>query len=383
MKKYFSENLKKLRRTADITQEKLAEFVGVTPQTVSKWERAETYPDIETLPVIANYFGVTIDELLGNDKTKTDEMIDKLIADSSESARLGDEAKAFTMAVEGYKRYPYSYKMMDFYTTALQSYDVTNENWKERKPEIRRVAELILDGCTVEDYRYGAIESLCCVCEPEEREEMRKKIPSGFNFTQELWMEDIYPADTDKGIELRQKNMQELLWWFNRKVLDLCGRWFEDLKGMPQCDDDTWLAVNEMQIAIYNCPFRDGDYLDYAWHMAVSYSRMAETYMMKGDGKKSAECWLKTAEFSAMHESIPPYAEHTSYLVSRLVYDESKMGIQGSCGSPEDYLHQMKQPIYDPLRDNQQFTEAVRILETCPRNTRIRDEKDFQWINNL
>ena len=40
MKNYFSENIKKLRRTADITQEKLAEFVGVTPQTVSKWERA-------------------------------------------------------------------------------------------------------------------------------------------------------------------------------------------------------------------------------------------------------------------------------------------------------------------------------------------------------
>ena len=72
MKNYFSENLKKLRHTADITQEKLAEFIGVTPQTISKWERAETYPDIETLPVIANYFGVTIDELLGNDKIKTD-----------------------------------------------------------------------------------------------------------------------------------------------------------------------------------------------------------------------------------------------------------------------------------------------------------------------
>lgn len=128
MKNYFSENIKKLRRTADITQEKLAEFVGVTPQTVSKWERAETYPDIETLPAIANYFGVTIDELLGNDKTQTDAMIDQLIADSSESARLGDEAKALTIALEGYKRYPYSYKMMDFYTTALQSYDVTNEN---------------------------------------------------------------------------------------------------------------------------------------------------------------------------------------------------------------------------------------------------------------
>ena len=55
MKQYFAGNLKKLRKNADITQEKLAECLGVLPQTVSKWERAETYPDIETLPSLANF----------------------------------------------------------------------------------------------------------------------------------------------------------------------------------------------------------------------------------------------------------------------------------------------------------------------------------------
>ena len=60
MKQYFAGNLKKLRKNADITQEKLAECLGVLPQTVSKWERAETYPDIETLPSLSNFFDVTI-----------------------------------------------------------------------------------------------------------------------------------------------------------------------------------------------------------------------------------------------------------------------------------------------------------------------------------
>ncbi|MBP3294143.1 MAG: helix-turn-helix domain-containing protein, partial [Clostridia bacterium] len=149
MKQYFAGNLKKLRKNADITQEKLAECLGVLPQTVSKWERAETYPDIETLPSLANFFGITIDELLGNDQLRTEEIIDQMIAGIRETARQGDEERAVEMARAGYRRYPSSYKMMDYLCTVLQSYDVTDANWSERKTEIRRVAERILEGCTV------------------------------------------------------------------------------------------------------------------------------------------------------------------------------------------------------------------------------------------
>lgn len=65
MKIYFSENLKKLRTEKALTQEKLANFLGVTYQTISKWENNDTYPDITTLPVIAKFFNVSVDELLG------------------------------------------------------------------------------------------------------------------------------------------------------------------------------------------------------------------------------------------------------------------------------------------------------------------------------
>ncbi|MBE6711599.1 MAG: helix-turn-helix domain-containing protein [Ruminococcaceae bacterium] len=380
MKQYFAGNLKKLRKNADITQEKLAECLGVLPQTVSKWERAETYPDIETLPSLANFFGITIDELLGNDQLRTEEIIDQMIADIRETARQGNEERAVEMARAGYKRYPSSYKMMDYLCTVLQSYDVTDANWNERKTEIRRVAERILEGCTVEEYRYGAIESLCMVCEPEEREEMYKKIPSGFSFIRELWMKDLLPADTEEGLELRQKNIIELMWHFLNEVTELCGRWYPRGEHDPQCDIDTWIGVCEMKLAIYRCLFRDGDYLDFAWNAASAYSCLAEAYMSKGDGEAALDCWEKTAEFSEMNESVPPYAKHTSYLVNRLVYDEAKLGKFGSCGSPEDYLHRMKQPLYDPIREDARFREVMHRFETGPRNLRKRDEKDFEWV---
>ena len=63
----FSENFKHLRKEKGDTQEKIAEVFGVTGQTVSRWELSICYPDLELLPSIANYFGVTIDALLSND----------------------------------------------------------------------------------------------------------------------------------------------------------------------------------------------------------------------------------------------------------------------------------------------------------------------------
>ena len=61
----FSENIIKLRHKKGITQEELADFVGVTKASVSKWETKQSLPDIMLLPRLAAYFDVTVDELLG------------------------------------------------------------------------------------------------------------------------------------------------------------------------------------------------------------------------------------------------------------------------------------------------------------------------------
>ena len=63
----FGENFKRLRKAKDVTQEKIADILGVSGQSVSRWELGICYPDLEFLPTIANYFGVTIDSLLSND----------------------------------------------------------------------------------------------------------------------------------------------------------------------------------------------------------------------------------------------------------------------------------------------------------------------------
>ena len=65
----LNENIMALRRAKGITQEELATALGVSNQAVSKWESAQTCPDISLLSVIADYFEVSIDELMGHHTT--------------------------------------------------------------------------------------------------------------------------------------------------------------------------------------------------------------------------------------------------------------------------------------------------------------------------
>ena len=69
----LADNLLRLRKARGLTQEQLAGQLGVSPQSVSKWENCQSYPDIELLPHLAEVFSVSIDALLGyrRDKLRT------------------------------------------------------------------------------------------------------------------------------------------------------------------------------------------------------------------------------------------------------------------------------------------------------------------------
>jgi transcriptional regulator with XRE-family HTH domain len=65
------------RKEKGITQDKLAEYIGVSKASVSKWETAQSYPDITLLPQLATYFNISMDELIGYLPQMTKEDIDK------------------------------------------------------------------------------------------------------------------------------------------------------------------------------------------------------------------------------------------------------------------------------------------------------------------
>ena len=74
----LGENIALYRRTAGLTQELLADRLGVSAQAVSKWERQISCPDIALLPAMADLFGVTIDELFLTEDPDAESRIDAL-----------------------------------------------------------------------------------------------------------------------------------------------------------------------------------------------------------------------------------------------------------------------------------------------------------------
>ena len=80
MKMDIGSAIKKLRMDSKVTQEAVAEYLGISFQAVSKWETGTTMPDITLLPEIAAFFGVRIDDLFSVDHEDELNRIDHILA---------------------------------------------------------------------------------------------------------------------------------------------------------------------------------------------------------------------------------------------------------------------------------------------------------------
>ena len=86
----IASNLKRLRKERKLTQEDLANFVGVSFQVISKWECGESYPDITVLPALAKFFNITIDELIGAEDESMPKQEENVLEITIEELDLSD-----------------------------------------------------------------------------------------------------------------------------------------------------------------------------------------------------------------------------------------------------------------------------------------------------
>jgi transcriptional regulator with XRE-family HTH domain len=121
MKLTIGTNIRELRRKHHITQEQLADKLGVSYQSVSRWENDTCYPDMELLPALSRIFSVSIDHLLGvSEEDKNDKVIELLKLFSKAANEPWDRETLISVIVALRRDYPECLSIVQMFELSVQ-----------------------------------------------------------------------------------------------------------------------------------------------------------------------------------------------------------------------------------------------------------------------
>ena len=137
----IGKQIKILRNRDGVTQDRLAEALGVTSQAISKWENEIGYPDIEYIVPIANFFNVTVDALFEHDRSETESKINQYCEKLDEMHRGWENVNSrIDLARQALAEFPAEEKLLVRLATAL---------WEKWSDEAYNGCYLIVDGKAV------------------------------------------------------------------------------------------------------------------------------------------------------------------------------------------------------------------------------------------
>ena len=126
----IGEKIRELRKKNNITQEALAEALKISFQSVSKWENNTAMPDISMVVPIANFFGITTDELFDRGAETQSADMESYLAKNLEYAHAGQIEKRLSLWRSALTKYPNNYRCMQMLANSLwqcrSSSDFTN-----------------------------------------------------------------------------------------------------------------------------------------------------------------------------------------------------------------------------------------------------------------
>lgn len=133
----INEIIRKKRKELSLTQEQIADFLGVSTPAVNKWEKGSTYPDITLLPALARLFKIDLNTLMSFHDDLTDIEIENFVNEVDETAREQDYDTAFQKAINKIHEYPTCekliYSVILYLEGALTLYNVSEmEQYRER-----------------------------------------------------------------------------------------------------------------------------------------------------------------------------------------------------------------------------------------------------------
>ena len=329
----LGENIKKKRTEQGITQEQLAEALDVSPQAVSRWENQAAYPDIELLPVIAGYFDMTVDELLGVDIERKEEEIKKILDEVQKLEHLGKSYEASCLLREKVKEYPNSAELLYGLAGAVYSYyfqsgtQLDEEKFKEYAREVVELCKKAMKYTNDSGIIHGCNQLLVFNYFNLEEYDKAKEIAKTLS---DVWVtqEMILPRaikDAKERVPLYQENILTFVDALNHTIncLDWCAEYDvqQKLEIKQMLEKLTLTALGENPRFYNERLFYNGigmawefaklkrfdeavDTLEKAWQYAVNYEERP------AEGKYSV-FWL--SEITEYRDGTTKHTENTLY----------------------------------------------------------------------
>ncbi len=357
----FGEKIKQLRTEKGMTQETLANFLGVTFQTISKWERCETYPDITILPAISTFFNITTDDLLGVDTLKKEEKINEYI-NIYDNMRFKDSPYTFEKLSSAVKEFPGDYRLLIRYMEMLIKEKTFKDNpeYERASGELISIYDNIQKYCVDDDIRMWAkrlisqhLHSKSYLTEIEVYQEQCEDILRGMpNLTDtKEYLSTMLIADYEKHRIACSNAIEKELYLLENTVKHYCNR-----QESPQFKIE---ALNKMN-KILDIFYTDGNY-GYLWiNIIYNYGNLGCLYYDLGDTENALINLRKSAELANKYDSLPPVTERYSQFFEDTKFEKTVRG-KTMCERMKIYMTE-KYNFPDKYKASDEFKEIIDLL---------------------
>ena len=354
---YLAENLKKLRRQADVTQEELAGVLGVSPQAVSRWESEATYPDITLLPAIANYFEVSLDELIGMEQIKDDSDLEAIWDEYQSNTSKGLVADNIRLLREAIRRYPNNYELQESLVHELSWEQADGEKERKNKEEALGIAKRILQRCTKPQMRWSITVQMCYLYSDlgrkEEALKLAEDLPSIWETSTSL-LGNLYEGDEQfRHCRCTVSSCLELMYWAVYRLADL------DYKR-EELSTSERIAIMEKCLVFYGMVYEKGDYLEYEERLSKIHRYIAAMEVLEGNRDSALGHLEKAAQHAIAYDTLPRDPVHTSYLVSGIKFSRSRNYTATECKLLYDKLQQER---FDAVREGKRFVDILERIK--------------------
>ncbi len=354
----IGKKIRLLRKNNDITQDKLAAYLGVTPQAVSRWESEICYPDIETLPQIADFFGVGMDELLCYDSIQKESRIREYLERSTalfENEKLGE---CLALLREAYAEIPSSFEIQLELAKTLSAISAEGKPRKNDLIEAVSLCNHILDYCTDDELRDETKKTLCDIYSHQlDNDKMALDIAEklhSMDYSKEIVKATVLTGEI--AFNQAQNNIMEFadnMWWH-----------MYNIACVPDISEDRYtvdqkIEIMERGVAILEVVF-DGNYLYYNDRLANSFRQLAMLYLLKGNRTAALDCVEKMATYATAFDSLPESAKYESVLLNTIEYKSEKHeGFEGLTLCDKLLRGRFANRIWSPIRNDERFITAI------------------------